>query len=229
MRRALADALATPDLRRLQLAWACAAVGGWIFMVALAVHAYHVGGATAVGLAALVRMVPAGLAAPALGLLGDRFSRRDVLLVTSLAGPRSSPLRVRRLRAAARAGRRLHRPDRAAQARAGGAAAAAGAGAGAPGGGERGVERRRQRRLRGRSERRRRADGDGRRGRGVPDRRDDVRARGLAARADHGDGPRAYAPGARPRRTRRVAARPRHRRPRPAPARARRRCCPRRP
>src|SRR4051812_12357871 len=73
------------DLRRLQLAWACAAVGGWMFMVALAVHAYAVGGATAVGLAALARMLPAGLAAPLLGHAGDRFSRRDVLLATTLA------------------------------------------------------------------------------------------------------------------------------------------------
>jgi Major Facilitator Superfamily len=54
-------------------------------MVALAVHAYAAGGATAVGLAALVRMVPAGLAAPLLGHAGDRFSRRDVLIVTALA------------------------------------------------------------------------------------------------------------------------------------------------
>ncbi len=75
----------TRDLRRLQLAWAAAAVGGWMFMVALAVHAYTAGGATAVGLAALVRMLPAGLAAPLLGHAGDRFSRRDVLLVTALA------------------------------------------------------------------------------------------------------------------------------------------------
>jgi MFS family permease len=75
----------TQDLRRLQLAWACAAIGGWMFMVALAVHAYAAGGAAAVGLAALVRMVPAGLAAPLLGHAGDRFSRRDVLLVTALA------------------------------------------------------------------------------------------------------------------------------------------------
>lgn len=75
----------TQDLRRLQLAWACAAVGGWMFMVALAVHAYAAGGAAAVGLAAMVRMVPAGLAAPLLGHAGDRFSRRDVLLVTTLA------------------------------------------------------------------------------------------------------------------------------------------------
>ena len=79
------DALATPDLRHLQLAAAAAGVGGWAFMVALAVHAYAVGGAAAVGLAALVRMAPAGLAAPLMGVLADRFPRRDVLLAALLA------------------------------------------------------------------------------------------------------------------------------------------------
>src|SRR3954462_9872048 len=62
--RLVREALATADLRRLQIAWAAVAVGGWVFMVALAVHAYAVGGAAAVGLAALVRTAPAGLAAP---------------------------------------------------------------------------------------------------------------------------------------------------------------------
>jgi predicted MFS family arabinose efflux permease len=79
----LRHALATPDLRRLQAAWAAAATGGWAFMVALAVYAYGEGGAAAVGLAALVRMVPAGLAAPLLGKLADRRARRDVLLVST--------------------------------------------------------------------------------------------------------------------------------------------------
>ena len=79
------DALATPDLRRLQLSAAAAGVGGWAFMVSLAVHAYAVGGAAAVGLAALVRMAPAGLAAPLTGLAADRFPRRDVLLAAVLA------------------------------------------------------------------------------------------------------------------------------------------------
>ena len=79
------DALATRDLRRLQLAAAATGVGGWAFMISLAVHAYAVGGAAAVGLAALVRMAPAGLAAPLTGLAADRFSRRDVLLVALVA------------------------------------------------------------------------------------------------------------------------------------------------
>jgi MFS family permease len=78
--RSLAGALATAQLRRLQAGWAVSAVGGWVFFVALAVYAFDAGGATAVGAAALIRMVPAGLAAPVAGVLADRYSRRDVLL-----------------------------------------------------------------------------------------------------------------------------------------------------
>jgi Major Facilitator Superfamily/Cyclic nucleotide-binding domain len=77
--------MATPDLRRLQLSWVVAAVGGWVVFVALAVYAYRVGGAFAVGAMAVVRMVPAGLAAPFAGVLADRHVRRDVLLGTCLA------------------------------------------------------------------------------------------------------------------------------------------------
>src|SRR6201997_111153 len=76
----LVGALATAQLRRLQFGWALSAVGGWVFFVALAVYAFDAGGATAVGAAALTRMVPAGLAAPLAGVLADRHSRRDVLL-----------------------------------------------------------------------------------------------------------------------------------------------------
>lgn len=85
MGTAIADALATAPLRRIQAAWVTSAVGSWVFFVALAVYAYDAGGAVAVGLAALVRMVPAGIAAPLAGLLVDRRSRRDVL-VASLVG-----------------------------------------------------------------------------------------------------------------------------------------------
>ena len=77
--RSLAGALATAQLRRLQAGWAVSAVGGWVFFVALSVYAFDAGGATAVGAAALTRMVPAGLAAPLAGVLADRYSRRDVL------------------------------------------------------------------------------------------------------------------------------------------------------
>jgi MFS family permease len=82
---ALRDALGTRSLRRLQAAWAASSLGAWTFFIALAVYAYDAGGATAVGVAAVVRMAPAALAAPAMSMLGDRYSRRNVLLVLALA------------------------------------------------------------------------------------------------------------------------------------------------
>jgi MFS family permease len=83
-RRSLTDALATSDLRRLQLTWTFASIGSWTFFIVLAVYAYDQGGATAVGVAALARMVPAGLAAPLSGMIVDRSSRREVLLASTL-------------------------------------------------------------------------------------------------------------------------------------------------
>src|SRR4029453_5419973 len=77
--RSLADALGTADLRRLQLNWTAASVGSWTFFIVLAVYPYNEGGAAA-RVAALARMVPAGLAAPLAGAIVDRRSRRDVLL-----------------------------------------------------------------------------------------------------------------------------------------------------
>jgi MFS family permease len=83
-RQSLTDALATADLRRLVLAWAAVSVGTWTFFIVLSVYAYEQGGAAAVGVAALTRMVPAGLAAPLAGVIVDRASRRDVLLRSTL-------------------------------------------------------------------------------------------------------------------------------------------------
>jgi predicted MFS family arabinose efflux permease len=83
--RVLRDAFGTPDLRRLQLAWAFTALGHWAHTVVLSVYAYNVGGAAAVGLVALARMAPAALAAPFTSLLGDRRRRRDVLLAATVA------------------------------------------------------------------------------------------------------------------------------------------------
>jgi hypothetical protein len=64
VRGGIAEALATRQLRWLQLSWLASSVAGWAFMVILSIFAYRTGGAAAVGLAAVVRMVPAGLAAP---------------------------------------------------------------------------------------------------------------------------------------------------------------------
>ena len=71
--------LRNPNLRRLQLAWAGSNLGTWGYGIALSVFAYDHGGATAVGVVGLVRLIPAALAAPFMGVLGDRHSRRLVI------------------------------------------------------------------------------------------------------------------------------------------------------
>jgi MFS family permease len=72
------------QILRVELAWAASSLGHWIFFVVLAVYAYRVGGAAAVGLATFVRMLPAAIGAPLTALLGDRHSRRTVLAASYL-------------------------------------------------------------------------------------------------------------------------------------------------
>ena len=83
--RAVADVFRNPQLGRLQLAWAGVSFAMWAFAITLGVYAFGVGGAAAVGIAGLVRLLPGALASPFGGLLGDRHSRRGVLLSSSLA------------------------------------------------------------------------------------------------------------------------------------------------
>ena len=77
--------LRNPGLRRLQLAWAGSNLGTWGYGVALSVFAYQHGGATAVGIVGLVRLIPAAIASPFLGVLGDRHSRRLVMAASDLS------------------------------------------------------------------------------------------------------------------------------------------------
>jgi MFS family permease len=83
--RAFAAVFANPDLRRLELAWSGSIIGQWGYEVALAVFAYRAGGATAVGLVTLVRLLPAAFVAPFAALLGDRFQRREIMVAADLA------------------------------------------------------------------------------------------------------------------------------------------------
>lgn len=77
---ALGDVFRNPDLGRLQLAWGGVSFAMWSFAIALGVYAFDAAGAAAVGVAGLVRLLPGALASPFGGLLGDRRSRRYVLL-----------------------------------------------------------------------------------------------------------------------------------------------------
>ncbi len=74
------------NLRRVELAWGASIAAEWTHFVALGVFAYTTGGASAVGIAGLVRMLPAAFVAPFAAALGDRFRRERFLVVVSLAG-----------------------------------------------------------------------------------------------------------------------------------------------
>jgi MFS family permease len=82
--RALSASFANPQLRRLQLAGVGSTLGTWAYGVALAVYAYHAGGARAVGLLLFARWALAAAVAPWLALLADRGSRRRVMLASNL-------------------------------------------------------------------------------------------------------------------------------------------------
>jgi MFS family permease len=78
--RAFAKVFANPRVRNLQIAGAGSMLGTYAYAVALPVYAYHSGGARTVGLLFFARFVLAALAAPWLGLLADRWSRRQLML-----------------------------------------------------------------------------------------------------------------------------------------------------
>ena len=71
------------DLGRAQLSFVAAWIAEWAFTVGISVYAFRDGGATAVGLISLLRMVPAALAAPALTPLADKLRRDRVLAAAS--------------------------------------------------------------------------------------------------------------------------------------------------
>jgi MFS family permease len=83
---ALAAAVRNENIRRVELAWGAAISAEWAHFVALGVFAYEQGGASAVGIAGLVRLLPAAALAPFAASLGDRFPRERFLLAMTLVG-----------------------------------------------------------------------------------------------------------------------------------------------
>ncbi|MDH4178741.1 MAG: MFS transporter [Thermoleophilia bacterium] len=81
---ALARTFRNPDLRRLQLAWLGSVVGHWSYVVALSVYAFGQGGAAAVGLVWVIRLIPAAVLSPVLATIADRFARERVMIATDL-------------------------------------------------------------------------------------------------------------------------------------------------
>ncbi len=83
---AVGVAAANADIRRVELAWGASIAAEWAHFVVLGVFAYREGGATAVGIAGLVRLLPAAVVAPLAASLGDRFRRERFLLGVTLIG-----------------------------------------------------------------------------------------------------------------------------------------------
>jgi MFS family permease len=83
---AISSAVRNAEVRRVELAWGAAIFAEWAHFVALGVFAYEDGGAAGVGVAGLVRLLPAALIAPFAASLGDRFRRERFLLAMTLVG-----------------------------------------------------------------------------------------------------------------------------------------------
>ncbi len=72
-----------PALRRAQLSFLGAWTAEWAFTVGLGIVAYRDGGAIAVGLVGLLRMVPSAILAPLLSPMADKGRRERVLILVS--------------------------------------------------------------------------------------------------------------------------------------------------
>jgi MFS family permease len=83
---ALGAAIRNENVRRVELAWGAAIAAEWGHFVALGVFAYQEGGTAAVGIAGLVRLLPAAIVGPFAASLGDRFRRERFLLTLTLIG-----------------------------------------------------------------------------------------------------------------------------------------------
>jgi MFS family permease len=82
---AFAAVFGNRDLRLVQLSWAGSVTAYWVFIVALSLFAYDEGGAAAVGLVGLLRVLPAVVASPFAAVLGDRYPRQRVLVAVNIA------------------------------------------------------------------------------------------------------------------------------------------------
>jgi MFS family permease len=79
-RDSLASVFRNPNLRRVQLALGGSMIGDWAYSTAVAVWAYGVGGATAVGVWAAIRLTLLALTSPLGAALADRYPRRAVMI-----------------------------------------------------------------------------------------------------------------------------------------------------
>ena len=79
-KKAVREVFSNQNLRRLNLAFAGSVIGDWAYAVGASVYAYTQGGATAVGVLAVVRYVLMALLSPFSSMLADRIDRRRVMV-----------------------------------------------------------------------------------------------------------------------------------------------------
>lgn len=80
---ALSEVFSNPGLRRLEISWGALSVATWSYMIALSVYAFDYGGAAAVGVVAVIRLLPGAITSPLAGLISDKHSRRWVLIAST--------------------------------------------------------------------------------------------------------------------------------------------------
>jgi len=81
--RALVIDFENRDLGLLGAARIGLSFASWSFAIALGVYGFEAHGIVGAGLVALIRLLPGAIASPFSGLLADRYSRRQVLLVSA--------------------------------------------------------------------------------------------------------------------------------------------------
>ncbi|HEU4910260.1 MAG TPA: hypothetical protein VFV76_00005, partial [Actinomycetes bacterium] len=83
-RTSLATVFRNPALRRLNVALAGSMIGDWAYATAIAVWAYDVGGAMAVGIWGTVRLTLGAVLTPFGAALADRISRKTVMVAADV-------------------------------------------------------------------------------------------------------------------------------------------------
>ena len=81
----LATVFRQPALRRLNLALAGSMIGDWAYATAIAVWAYGIGGASAVGIWGTTRLALMAVLAPFASAMADKYPRRSVMIACDLA------------------------------------------------------------------------------------------------------------------------------------------------
>jgi len=90
--RAYRSVLRNRELRLVELAWTAITLADFVQLVAITVFAYEAGGASAVGLAAVVRILPSVVVAPLAGMAADRYPRERVILLSAVVATSGAAL-----------------------------------------------------------------------------------------------------------------------------------------